>query len=250
MKTFIVDAVAVGTAVAVFLILKPEGLIPLIATAAAAVAVHIAAEKIFGEKQGDTEDPAQKKKMSGEITQELQDAAVGLHTEFCNGNKAKDVPFAAQSVTKQSVTKFTNIVVEFQKRKRALYKVIALTEYKNASYIEHGSDVAEQNLIQLAEILRIKLTILTAIGSGSYDYQYNSVKTDIETIIKKAEERLGEYSNLLTEAGRIKDGDSEAAENLAHIIERLETARKEDSKEFQSASDGLGVTASGRDYGI
>lgn len=248
MKTFIVDAVAVGTAVAVFLILKPEGLIPLIAAAAAAVAVHIAAEKIFGEKQGDTEDPAQKKKMSGEITQELQDAAVGLHTEFCNGNKAKDVPFAAQSVTKQSVTKFTNIVVEFQKRKRALYKVIALTEYKNASYIEHGSDVAEQNLIQLAEILRIKLTILTAIGS--YDYQYNSVKTDIETIIKKAGERLDEYSNLLTEAGRIKDGDDEAAENLAHIIERLETARKEDSKEFQSASDELGVTASGRDYGI
>ena len=243
MKTFIVDAVAVGTAVAVFLILKPEGLLPLIAAAAAAVAVHIAAEKIFGERQEDTEDPAQKKKMSGEITQELRDAAVGLHTEFCNGNKAKDAPFAVPSVTK-----FTNIVAEFQKRKRALYKVIALTEYKNASYIEHGSDVAEQNLIQLAEILRIKLTILTAIGS--YDYQYNSVKTDIETIIKKAGERLDEYSNLLTEAGRIKDGDDEAAENLAHIIERLETARKEDSKEFQSASDELGVTASGRDYGI
>ena len=215
MKTFIVDAVAVGTAVAIFLILKPEGLIPLIAAAAAAVAVHIAAEKIFGKKQEDTEDSTQKKKMSGEITQELQDAAVGLH---------------------------------FQKRKRALYKVIALTEYKNASYIEHGSDVAEQNLIQLAEILRIKLTILTAIGP--YDYQYNSVKTDVETIIKKAGERLGEYSNLLAEAGRLKDGDSEAAENLAHIIERLETARKEDSKEFQSASDELGVTASGRDYGI
>ena len=66
MKTFIVDAVAVGTAVAIFLILKPEGLLPLIAAATAAVAVHIAAEKIFGEKQGDTEDPAQKKKGSTE----------------------------------------------------------------------------------------------------------------------------------------------------------------------------------------
>ena len=243
MKTFIVDAVAVGTAVAIFLILKPEGLLPLIAAATAAVAVHIAAEKIFGEKQGDTEDPAQKKKMSGEITQELQDAAVGLHTEFCNGNKAKDVPFAAQSVTK-----FTNIVAEFQKRKRALYKVIALTEYKNASYIEHGSDVAEQNLIQLAEILRIKLTIFAAIDQ--YDYQYKGIKDDIERVTAKARERLGEYSALLAEAGKLKDGNSEAAENLTHIIERLETARKEDSKEFQSASDELGVTASGRDYGI
>lgn len=243
MKTFIVDVVAVGTAVAVFLILKPEGLAPLIAAAAVAVAVHVAAEKVFGEKQEDTEDPAQKKKMSGEITQELQDAAVGLHAEFCNGNKAKDAPFAAQSVTK-----FTNIVVEFQKRKRALYKVIALTEYKNAAYIEHGSDVAEQNLIQLAEILRIKLTIFAAIDQ--YDYQYKGIKDDIERVTAKARERLGEYSALLAEAGKLKDGDSEAAENLAHIIERLETARKEDSKEFQSASDEIGVTASGRDYGI
>lgn len=233
MKTFIVDAVAVGTAVAVFLILKLEGLIPLIATAAVAVAVHVAAEKVFGEKQEDT----------GEITQELQDAAVGLHAEFCNGNKAKDAPFAAQSVTK-----FTNIVAEFQKRKRALYKVIALTEYKNAAYIEHGSDVAEQNLIQLAEILRIKLTIFVAIDQ--YDYQYKGIKDDIERVTAKARERLGEYSALLAEAGKLKDGDSEAAEKLAHIIEKLETARKEDSKELQSASDEIGVTASGRDYGI
>ena len=243
MKTFIVDAVAVGTAVAVFLILKPEGLIPVIITVAAAVAAHITAEKIFGKEQAPEQDPAQKKKMSGEITQELQDAAIGIHTEFCNGNKAKDVPFAAQSVTK-----FTNIVAEFQKRKRALYKVIALTEYKNASYIEHGSDVAEQNLIQLAEILRIKLTIFVAIDQ--YDYQYKGIKDDIERVTAKARERLGEYSALLAEAGKLKDGDSEAAEKLAHIIEKLETARKEDSKELQSASDEIGVTASGRDYGI
>ena len=243
MKTFIVDAVAVGIAVAVFLVLKPEGLIPVIIAAAAAVAAHITAEKIFGGEQAPEQDPAQKKKMSGEITQELRDAATGLRQDFCTGNKAK-----SSTSADNAVMDFLKTITEFEKRKKALYKVIALTEYKNAAYIEHGSDVAEQNLIQLAEILRIKLTIFAAIDQ--YDYQYKGIKDDIERVTAKARERLGEYSALLAEAGKLKDGDSEAAENLTHIIERLETARKEDSKEFQSASDEIGVTASGRDYGI
>lgn len=242
MKTFIIDAVAVGTAVAVFLTLKPEGPIPIIIAVAAAAAAHITAEKIFGGEQALEQDPAQEKKMSGELTQELQDAATGLRQDFCTGNKAKSSPPADNAVMD-----FLKTITEFEKRKKALYKVIALTEYKNAAYIEHGSDVAEQNLIQLAEILRIKLTILAAIDQ--YDYQYKGIKDDIERVTAKARERLGEYSALLAEAGKLKDGDSEAAEKITNIIDKLEEARKEDITAFQQDCEP-GVTASGKDFGI
>ena len=241
----IADIVITGVIILAFLIFKPDGVIPIAAAAAAAVAAHVGAEKIIGEKKEEEAKGSKEYWASrSEVMPELLKASEDLYTDAAPTKGAEETGEEAKSAAES----FGQSIKEFQTRKKALYRIMDLTEYINAGYIENASDITEKYLLQLADALRIKLTILMAVGRR--DYQYESTCEDIKAILRKADEITDRYSDLLAEAGRMKDGSDDSTEKLTHAVEKLKAAREEYNKAFVVQNDGIPMPGGTRNYGI
>lgn len=127
------------------------------------------------------------------------------------------------------IQKVNELITEFERKQKALLKLIELNEGEKGTYLVERSQEAKQFCAQQLVKYEKNLVVLEAIDEDDPEYQMNL--QDVENIVKKLKELVNAYSKLLTEVSRMKNGLNLEDPGLTSAVDKLKALRTEDDKE-------------------
>lgn len=231
MKKLLIDAGIIILMCVVFFVFKVTGIIPILVALLFGIAAHVLLGWLLD------------KKAEEKIIRELDSEA---EERICLKDLCLELVNKYSEIFLEEVEKFKTLVSKFDDIKVAILKITKLTG-ENSEYVIQASNETEEVMCNIANLLRIKLITLEALDENSE--QYKDTQSEVNALLKTAEDTCKEYSNLLTEASKAADNKIDSA-HLKEYSDRLRDLRKRNEKAYNiSLSDGsddlFGTTSSG-----